>query len=416
MEDVYYAFNPWWENRTFDSGITRQEYLEKIGKIFTRRQIVVIVGSRRVGKTTFLKQVIKNCLDKKISANNILYLALDNPKFSRITLSEHLKMFRKIFMHPRSEKLYLFFDEVQESSNWEAELKAIYDLENVKIICTGSTSGLLKKQGGRLTGRQIVTKIYPLTFKEYLTFKKNIPSKSEGYKYEKLFENYLEVGGYPKNVLESSEEYMNNLIEDIIARDIIRLHRLNRPDLLKDLLIILASSMGSRISFNRIAKLLGITVDTVKEYVGYFEEAFLIKPLLKWSQSYADKIYAQKKIYFYDTGLKTTLTGKADLGAKTENVVFLHLVKNNPNIGYYAESEREIDFVCGSFKLPTATEVKYESKFDWKDKKFMGVRLFIRRYPSVREVTIVSKNVMQTLKDGKLKISVVPAWEYVLLS
>ena len=283
MEDLYYAYNPWWEDKDFDSGIPRQEYLTELEKTFQRKQIDIIIGSRRVGKTTFLKQLIQNCLDKNISPQKILYLALDNPRFMKTSLSDHLKYVRKIFLHSRSEKLYLFFDEVQESRNWEAELKAIYDLENVKIVCTGSTSSLISRQGGKLTGRQIITSIYPLTFKEYLTFKNITPSRAEDYKYEKHLEEYLQIGGYPENVLQPSIDYLNNLVDDIIARDIVRLHRINRADVLKNLLSIVAGSVGSRSSFNKIAKVLGITVDTVKEYIGYFEEAFLIKMLTKWS-------------------------------------------------------------------------------------------------------------------------------------
>ena len=93
MEEIYYSFNPWWEERSFDSGIPRHEYLEEIEKPFERKQIDVIVGSRRVGKTTFLKQLIKKCLDKNIPAKNILYLVLDNPRLMKASLSEHLKQF-----------------------------------------------------------------------------------------------------------------------------------------------------------------------------------------------------------------------------------------------------------------------------------------------------------------------------------
>ncbi len=413
MEDIYYAFNPWWEQKGFDSGIPRYEYLEEIKKPFARKQIDVIVGSRRVGKTTFLKQLVQRLLDQDIPAKDIFYIALDNPRVTRTSISEHLKQFRKIFMHSRKKRLYLFLDEVQDSPDWERELKAIYDLENLKIVCTGSTSSLIKKQGGKLTGRQIIITIYPLTFNEYLTFKNNIPDKSEDYKYERLFEEYLEIGGYPENVLEPSDDYMNALIDDIIARDIVRLHRINRADALKDLLMILASSVGSRISFNKISKTLGISVDTVKEYIQYFEEAFLVRSLEKWSPSYTDRIYSQKKIYFYDTGIKTILTGKGDLGAKVEALTFLRLAKRYSNIGYYAESERELDFAYGSFKSPIATEVKYDSSFDWQDKRFKGARLFIKRYPGTKKINIISKDVEKIVRNGKIEISVIPAWKYL---
>ena len=290
MEELYYAFNPWWEGKDFNSGIAREEYLKKIDTPLKRRQIDIIIGSRRAGKTTFLKQLIKRELNRGFLPKQILYLALDHPQLSKNTISEHLKFFRRLFMHNRSTKLLLFLDEAQESPGWETELKSIYDLEDVKIICSGSTSSLIKSQGGKLTGRQIITTIYPLSFKEFISFKRIEPSKAEDYKYERLLEDYLEIGGYPENVLMPSEEYLHNLVEDIIARDLIRLFSIKKPNLLKDLLRLLAASVGSRTSFNKLAHLLGISVDTVKKYIGYFESAFLVKSMQKWTSSYSKKI------------------------------------------------------------------------------------------------------------------------------
>ncbi len=413
MEDVYYQYTPWWEDKPFDSGIIRQTYMDQISESLERKQIDVIVGSRRVGKTTFLKQLIKKWLEADVAPKNILYLALDNPRLVKIPISEHLKEFRKIFMHSRDDKVYLCFDEIQDSPNWESELKSLYDSENVKIVCTGSTSSLIKREVGKLTGRQIIMKIYPLTFREYIVFKGNTPSKAEDYKYEKLLGEYLETGGYPENVLKSSEEYMTNLIDDIIAKDITRLHRINRPDAMKELLTILSDSVGTRTSFNKISKILGITVDTVKEYVSYLEEAFLVSSLEKWSTSRMDKIYSQKKIYLYDTGIKTILTGKGDLGFKVENAVFLELSKRYANIGYYAESEKECDFVYGSVREPSALEVKYDSEIDWGDKRFAGIKLFTNRYKGVKELTVISKSVSAKIKEGTLTINVIPAWKFL---
>ncbi len=412
MEELYYAFNPWWEEKSFECGITREGYLEKID--LRRKQIEVIIGSRRIGKTTFVKQIIKRQIERGFPNNRILYLALDHPRLSRISISEHLKLFRKIFMHSRSQDLLLFFDEVQESPNWEIELKSIYDLEKVKIICTGSTSTLIKSQGGKLTGRQIVTTIYPLSFKEFLGFEKIKLTRAEDYKYEKMVEAYLQTGGYPENVLLPSEEYLQNLLDDIIARDLIRLFPIKKPRVLKDLLLLLASSVASRTSFNKLSNVLGISVDTVKEYINYFETAFLVKSMQKWSPSYTDRIYAAKKIYLIDTGIKTLLTGKRDLGAKAENAVFVHLLRKNEACGYYAESQREVDFVLGGFKNPMPVEVKYSSGFDRQDRKFSGINLFLRRFPGTKEVLIISKDYESEIKEKETTIKVLPLWKFLI--
>ncbi|MFH2084067.1 MAG: ATP-binding protein, partial [Candidatus Omnitrophota bacterium] len=326
-----------------------------------------------------------------------------------------LRNFRKLFLHDRRKKLALFLDEVQESPNWAQELKSVYDMENVKIFCTGSTAALIKMQGGKLTGRQIVTVVYPLNFREFVDFKGVEIGMDEGYKYEKILDEYLAVGGYPENVLKRSNEYLLNLLEDIIARDLTRLYGIRKPAALKDMFLILASQIGSRTSFNKLSNVLGISVDTAKEYAGYFEAAFLIKPMEKWSMSHNDRIYAQKKIYFLDTGFKTLLTGRGDIGAKAENAVFAHLLRKKEMCGYFAEGEREVDFITGSVKSPLPIEVKYDSDFDLDGRKFDGMRLFLKRYPKTKKIIIVSRDKEAEERRGQTVIKIIPLWKYLLI-
>jgi len=414
MEETYFALNPWWEGREFDCGILRDEYLDDFEKFDRRKQVEVIVGSRRIGKTTIVKQMVKRRLGRKIPARDMLYLALDHPKLSGIGLSEHVRVFRKLFMHDRRKKLFLFLDEIQESPDWETELKSLYDTENLKIVCTGSTASLIKTQGGKLTGRQMISTIYPLNFKEFLRFRNAALSRAEEYKLERLVEEYLNTGGYPENVIRPSEEYLYTLINDIVARDIVRLYQVKKANLLRDLLKLLASAVGSRTSFNKLAHVLGLSVDTVKEYIGYLESAFLVKSLEKWTTSYSEKIYAYRKFYFHDTGLKTTLTGSGDTGFKAENAVFMHLCKKRQDLGYFAESEREVDFVTGTFRNPFPIEVKYSAGFDWESKKFAGMKLFLHRYPKVKKALVVTKDTETQTKEGPVAISTVPLWKYLL--
>ncbi|RPH52562.1 MAG: ATP-binding protein [Desulfobacteraceae bacterium] len=316
-------------------------------------------------------------------------------------------------MHDRDRKLYLFLDEVQESSQWEAELKSLYDLESLKIFCTGSTSSLISRQAGKLTGRQIVSTIFPLSLQEFIHFRGGNPSLAEDYKYEKLADDYLNIGGYPEQVLNPSQEYMANLLEDIIARDLARLHPIKKSYVLKDLLRIIAASTGSRTSFNKLSRILGLSVDTVKEYVGFLEMAFLVKPVGKWTTSYSERVYSQKKIYLWDNGVKTLLTGSGDEGGRAENAVFLALKRNNISCGYYAESDREVDFVIGSVTDPVPIEVKYITSFDWKEKRFDGVRLFIKRFPKVKNILLITKSVELTTAANNVTIHVVPLWKFL---
>jgi len=305
---------------------------------------------------------------------------------------------------------------VQESRDWEIELKNAYDMEALKVFCTGSTSALIKEQGGRLTGRQIITTLYSLSFNEFLLFKGMRPSLSEDYKYERLVEEYLTLGGYPEQVLNPSVEYMSNLLDDILARDLIRLYPIKKAFVLKDLLRLIAASVGSRTSFNKLGKVLGLSVDTVKEYLNYLELAFLVMPMEKWTTSYSEKVYAQRKVYLCDTGIKTLLTGAGDEGGKAENAVFMELQRKKISCGYFAESEREVDFVIGATEDPYPVEVKYVSSVDWSERRFSGIKLFLRRYPATKKVVLITKNVETENRINQTDIIATPLWRFLLSS
>lgn len=414
MEDIYYAMNPWWEGRPAETGIPRPEYLSQLRAALSRKQVELVMGGRRVGKTTLMRQLVAQCLEDGVPPRDMLYLALDHPRLQGTRISEHLRLFRTLFRHERARKLWLIFDEVQESPDWESELKALYDLENVKLVCTGSTAALLASQGGKLTGRQALLTVYPLSFQEFLRFRGYEFSRAEDYRFVAAADEYLETGGYPEQVLQPSEVYLAQLLQDIVARDLVRLGRIRRPELVQDLLRLLAAGAGARTSHSRLSKALGVTVDTVKDYLSYLGEAYLVKALEKWTTSYTERVYAQRKVYLLDTGFKSLLTGKGDLGAKAETAVFGDFVRRGVSCGYYAESEREVDFVSGSHALPTAVEVKYEDAFHWEDRRFDGVRLFLKRFPACRSVTVVTRDAAGEAQVGRAKVTAVPLWRYLL--
>ncbi len=412
--NAYFALNPWWEGRDFETGFPRKDYLQKLLKRFDRPQIEIVVGSRRVGKTTFLKQLIQKQLKRGIARESIFYLSCDHPQAVGIPVSKHLEEFRQIFSLPRDKRVFLFLDEVQETPNWEIELKSLYDTENLKIVCSGSTSALIKSHGGKLTGRQINTIIYPLSFSEFLTFGKIEPKVSEGYLLENYAEEYLQIGGYPENVLEPSTDYLKALLDDVFLRDLVRLYPVEYLTVVEDLFRLLTASVGTRVSFNKLANTLGVSVGTVKKYIEYLENAFLVKKMTKWSTSHRQRVYAQKKIYLLDTGLKTLLTGERDLGFKAENAVFVHFLRAGQEVGYFAESQREVDFIAGDFEDPLPVEVKYVEDLGMDDKRLLGLKLFLKRFPDVKKAVIVTKSVEKREQFRGVEIEMIPLWRFLL--
>jgi predicted AAA+ superfamily ATPase len=414
VEDTYYAMNPWWEGRVVETGIPRPGYLGQLQAALSRKQVELVMGGRRVGKTTLVRQLIARCLEDGVAPKDVLYLALDHPRLVGTPVSEHLRFFRSLFRIERNRKLWLIFDEVQESPDWESELKALHDLENVKLVCTGSTAGLLASQGGKLTGRQALLTVFPLSFQEFIAFRGYDFSRAEDYRFVSAAEEYLRIGGYPEQVLQPSDIYLAQLLQDIVARDLVRLGRIRRPQTIQDLLRLLAAGTGTRTSYNRLSKSLGVTVDTVKDYLSHLSEAYLVGTLEKWTTSYTEKVYAQRKVYLLDSGFKTVLTGEGDLGAKAETAVFVDFVRRGASCGYYAESQREVDFVSGSHGAPTAVEVKYDDTFAWEDRRFDGVRLFLRRFPACGKVTVVTRDATGEVDVGRGNVAAVPLWQYLL--
>jgi predicted AAA+ superfamily ATPase len=414
VQETFFAMNPWWEGGTPESGIARPDYVAQLTAALGRRQIELIVGGRRVGKTTLAKQLIAHCLQEGTPARQVLYLALDHPGLAGTPVSGHLRAFRSLFGHERATRLWLILDEVQESPDWEAELKALHDLENVKLVCTGSTAALVASQGGKLTGRQFLLTLYPLSFAEFLTFRGYHFSRAEDYRFVAAADEYLETGGYPEQVLQPSDIYLPQLLQDVVARDLVRLGRIRRPEVIHDLLRLLAAGVGSRTSYNRLARSLGISVDTVKDYTSHLSHAYLVAALEKWTTSYTERVYAQRKIYLVDTGIKSVLTGQGDLGAKAETAVFVDLLRRGVASGYYAESDLEVDFVTGPPDRPVAVEVRYGDSFDWNDRRFRGVRLLLRRFPACRSVTVVTRSAAGEAQAGNAKVTAVPLWRYLL--
>ncbi len=193
-----------------------------------------------------------------------------------------------------------------------------------------------------------------------------------------------------------------------------RLFPVKKPAVLKDLVRLVAASVGGRTSFNRLAALLGISLDTAKEYVGYLEAVYLSTSLAKWTTSHSERVYAQKKLYLWDLGIKTVCTGTGDEGARAENAVYLELMRQEVAAGYYAESEREVDFVVGTPDAPLPVEVKMLDRIDPKDKRLAGLALFARRFPAARRALVFSRTAQETMPYHGIELQAVPLWRFLL--
>jgi hypothetical protein len=363
MKELLYKSNPWWEAE-MPAMIEREKYLKILGETLDNKDIVFLTGLRRVGKTSIMKGFIARLIQQKnINPQYICYISLDLIALDDTEISQIVDEYRQIWRLESKQKIYLFFDEVTHKNNYQRALKNLYDLDNVKIYASSSSASLLRDNNAFLTGRQRVLEIMPLDFNEYLQFRKIHIKQADFHLKLSYFEDYMQDGGMPEYVLTRDLSYLQNLIDSIIHKDIIAMHKIKNIQVVKDFYRLLMERSGKQLSLNKIAKILSIGVDTARRYLSYFEDNYLIYTIEKYGKL-NERLKNPKKIYASDIGLKNIATGFRDKGAIFENLVFLHIKNKSPS--YVSSAGIEIDFIT---KDKFLIEAKYNSVLNTKQQK-----------------------------------------------
>lgn len=378
MEGIFYRYNPWWEGKTFFEGaIERRGPMEAIQRQLRSRQIVFLTGIRRAGKTTLLKLLINRLIEKEgVRPSHIFYVSLDDYLLSKKSILELVEEYRKIQRLSIKEKVFLFFDEITYKDAFEQQLKNLYDGQDAKIYASSSSSSILKSKKPYLTGRSTIIEVLPLDFQEYLLFKNIVLSKADSHLTGKYFEDYLQTGGMPEYVLRGDLEYLKELVDDIIHKDIAVFHGVRNPQILKDFFLLLMERAGKSASINKMANILKISPDTANRYLHMFADTYLIYLVPRCGKT-NERVLSPKKVYAADLGIRTLFTGFRDLGSLFENYVYMKIKSLNPC--YVYEDSAEIDFLTAE---GTLLEVKYNSKLSDAQK-----RLF-ESHPANKKIVI----------------------------
>jgi uncharacterized protein len=353
MRELFYRFNPWWERPYRLDAVARPRFLDKMVQSLGTPDVVLLVGLRRVGKTTLMHQLIDHLLTE-IPPERILYVSLDHPAFKGSSILDLVETYRATHGIPRDDRIHLFLDEVHFMPDFDLDLKALHDHENAKVYASGSSSLVLKQQSGALTGRRLVIPVTPLDFNEFLAFRNIKVDASESYLLEAHLEDHLRLGGIPEHVLRDDPAYLTGLVDSIIYKDIAIRHSIKRPENLRTLFLLLAERAGKTLTYSKLGRLLSVTPETISQYISHFEEAYLIHLVHRHAPSLNARTTAPKKLYLADVGIRNAYTGLRDLGALAENLVLLRLQDQGP-VTYHRADGREVDFIQGKF----AYEVKY---------------------------------------------------------
>ena len=331
------------------------------------KQITVITGMRRTGKTTLVKHLLSD-----IDSDNKMYFDFERIDNRDLFSEKNYEAIIEALIRRGlkfNKKTYIALDEIQLVRNIPSVIKYLYDNYDIKFIVTGSSSYYIKNLFTEsLSGRKKIFELYPLDFGEYLSFKnyQYTPfeiweKKISADEYERLkilYEDYIEYGGFPEVVLSDDYNQKKDLLNDIISSyvnlDIKSLADFRNEENVYNLLKMLASRVGTRLDYSKLSILSGLSRQTVQSYVDFFEKTFVITRLSVFTKNPDREIVKAKKIFFCDNGLLNIL---ADInsGAKFENAIFNQL-KHFGKLQYYAlKNGREIDFI---FDGKTAVEVK----------------------------------------------------------
>jgi len=418
------AQNKHWENEKsfFEHQKHKRKLFFELVKYLAERQIISVVGLRRTGKTILLKQLIQYLIENnKVNSGNIFFLSFDEALItSKLTLKDYLDTFLEDILKKESKsKIYIFLDEIQYIEKWQHILKRYYDTrQNIKFIVSGSSSLFLKKRTTEsLAGRIYEFKLKPLSFEEFLELSdvsstlfseyqkyslsagQLIPQYSQkdydfflarnGNTLRDYFEEYLVYYQFPEMVLQKDADKIRKYISESIYKktieyDIPKLFGVEKVDELKFLFRMLVAENGSLLEFKTISSEAGIEENTLKKYISYFQESFLVDLIYNYSKSFRKSKRLQKKGYItspnFFTAIRTDWKDnpilKAEyMGIFAETYIFNLLREKYQYLSFYRKGQDEIDFVASNDYRNIAEhkliEVKYVNTIRWDDVKFI---------------------------------------------
>ncbi len=457
--------NPWWEEggeeKVVYEDTPRRKYFETFSQNIldtSVRRAIVLMGPRRVGKTVMVYHSIRMLLDSGISAENILYVSLETPIYTGLSLERMLSYFQELFNHKRDAKLFIFFDEIQYLREWEIHLKSLVDsFPDYRFVVTGSAAAALRlKSNESGAGRFSDYILPPLTFAEYLMFigredelieTKRCDSESSGYlsqKYvylsrdiealNKEFVNYLNFGGYPEAVFSEtirqnpSQYIKSDIIDKVLLRDLPSLYGISDIQELNRLFTTLAYNSGNEVSLEGLSKSSGVAKNTIKRYLEYLEAAFLIRRVERIDQNAKRfKRAVCFKVYLTNPSMRAALFGQLEMdskamGAMTETAIFSQWQHSKMIELYYSRwNQGEIDIVHldKAHQVPSwIVEVKWSDRPHNSHSELDNCIKFVQKNPGVSQpILITSKTVSDDVflyKDIRFKFEPASLYAYTL--
>ena len=452
--------NPWWSTGKiaddFDA-MPRRPYIDLFYPIvadLTLRRAAIIMGPRRVGKTVMIYHTIKRLIDSGVDPQKIIYMSIDTPIYSNVSLDDLFSYARAALHKEESGGFFVFYDEIQYLKDWEVNLKSLVDTyKSVKFIASGSAAAELQKKSNESgAGRFTDFSLPPLTFYEYIHLRgyTNIiqsrkilwynneiacSSAMDIDKLNGLLLDYINYGGYPEVVFsqkirENPGQFIrHDIIDKVLLRDLPSLYGITDVQELNSVFTMIAYHSGGQFSYETLAKESGVKKDTLRKYIQYLQAAFLIKVVRRTDDTAKNyQRETQFKIYLTNPSLRCALfqpikEQDEEIGDMVETAVYAQWIPRTEAAISYANwkvgrTQGEVDIVginVGRQKPAWAVEIKWTDRFFERPGELVSLKYFMEKN-NMREAIVTTRTQQGTkvLEWGSIHYIPVACYVYTV--
>lgn len=404
INEQIYLQNPWLRDAVFlpkEFSFPQRDIFESFYQdIISLKQITSLVGLRRVGKSTLIKQVIGKILKNKISPKKILYFSFDQP-----TIIEEPQTLERIItfyfnrilnkqIHNIKEKVFIFFDEIQLIPYWQDIIKRYYDInQQIKFVVSGSSTLFIhEKAKESLAGRIFERRLPPLNFAEY----KRLSGAND-------FIDFLNFGQFPelleiKDIQKKIDYLKEGVIGKILEVDIVKAYKVRKITDFERLFWSLLPNSGQIVQSGKLMSDLGMKKATLFKYLSILEKSLLIDKVLNLSGSFRSEARLLRKLYPASSNFISLVPETINLGFKVETYVNSILKGKEKAVYLYNRRGKEIDFVLPDKRL--ALEVKYQEHVRPADYAFLEKFIKEKKYKGI----VISKNQEKNIPEKNLSL------------
>ena len=385
--------------------ILRTHYLEQAIPFVDQDLIKIFTGIRRSGKTVLMKQMRDWLLDHGRHPEQVLLFNMESLQTRR--KAQEGRLYDDILSYAKAhpQKLYLFFDEIQDIPDWQIFINSLRVDIDCDLYITGSNATLLSNELATcLSGRYIQIPVYPFSLKEAREFQKQQGTFQSD---EKLFQDYLRFGGFPQRFYlpdaASAETYLRDLFEAVVLRDVLSRHKTRDTVSLQRVLAIVLDNIGNPCSARKISGALtsaGLktSVPTVLNQLQWFQDAFIIEQASRYDIIGKELLTTTEKYYAADLGLRNAIKSseKLDISKLYENLIYLEMRTRGYQVRVGKLKDQEIDFICQKGREKLYIQVAYLLTPKDMDREFGNLKAIQDNYPKY----VISSDLADMSQDG----------------